>query len=85
MKTINIINYLNELYPNPTCELIYNKDYELLIAIMLSAQTKDKAVNNVTKILFNKYKTIEELNNSNIEDLNRILKPIGNQNKNNKH
>ncbi len=77
----DIINYLDELYPNPNCELNYNKDYELLIAVMLSAQTTDKKVNDVTKILFNKYKTIDSLNNASIDDLINILKPLGNQNK----
>ena len=56
----NIIEYLDELFPNPRCELNYNKDYELLIAIMLSAQTTDKRVNKVTKILFNKYPDVLE-------------------------
>ena len=42
-----IIKYLDELFPNPKCELNYNKDYELLIATMLSAQTTDKRVNIV--------------------------------------
>ena len=45
----NIIDYLDELFPNPRCELNYNKDYELLIAVMLSAQTTDKRVNMVLK------------------------------------
>ena len=39
-----IEEYLDELYPNPKCELNYNKDYELSIAVMLSAQTTDKRV-----------------------------------------
>lgn len=47
-----IIDYLDELIPNARCELEYNKDYELLIAVMLSAQTTDKRVNEVTKVLF---------------------------------
>ena len=47
-----ILNYFDELIPNPVCELNYNKDYELLIAVMLSAQTTDKRVNIVTKKLF---------------------------------
>ena len=52
-KKINcILNYMNELFPNAHCELNYTKDYELLIAIVLSAQTTDKRVNMVTKILF---------------------------------
>ena len=37
-----ILDYLDELYPNPKCELEYTKDYELLIAIVMSAQTTDK-------------------------------------------
>ena len=81
LKTNNILSYLDELYPNPKCELDYNKDYELLIAIVLSAQTTDKRVNKVTKILFNKYKTLDELNNANIEDISNIIKEIGTYNK----
>ena len=51
--TINRIEeYLDEIIPNPKCELNYNKDYELLIATMLSAQTTDKKVNQVTEILY---------------------------------
>ena len=57
----NIIEYLDELFPNPRCELNYNKDYELLIAVMLSAQTTDKRVNMVTDILFKKYDSLEKL------------------------
>ena len=54
-----VLNYLDELYPDARCELNYNKDYELLIATLLSAQTTDKRVNKVTKVLFNKYKRIK--------------------------
>ena len=76
-----IINYLDELIPNPKCELNYNKDYELLIATMLSAQTTDKRVNMVTSILFKKYDSLEKLRNSNIDDIIKIIKPIGTFNK----
>lgn len=72
-----ILNYLDELYPNAYCELNYTKDYELLIAIVLSAQTTDKRVNKVTPVLFNKYKTLEELANANLEDVENIIKEIG--------
>lgn len=72
-----ILNYLDELYPNAHCELEYTKDYELLISIVLSAQTTDKRVNKVTKVLFNKYKTLEELKDANIEDIENIIKEIG--------
>ncbi len=76
-----IINYLDELFPNPSCELNYNKDYELLIAVMLSAQTTDKRVNMVTDVLFKKYDTIEKLSTANIEDVIDVIKPIGTFNK----
>lgn len=70
-------NYLDELYPNPRCELNYQKDYELLIAVVLSAQTTDKRVNSVTPILFEKYNTLEKLSVANLEDIETIIKPIG--------
>ena len=60
---------MDELFPNPRCELNYNKDYELLIAVMLSAQTKDSRVNMVTEVLFKKYDTLEKLSNANIDDI----------------
>lgn len=76
-----ILDYLDELYPNSKCELNYNKDYELVIATMLSAQTTDKRVNQVTKILFEKYPSLETLSNADIEDVKRIIRPIGTYNK----
>ena len=76
-----IENYLEELYPNPKCELNYNKDYELLIAVVLSAQTTDKRVNTVTPILFNKYPTLKDLKKANIEDIKKIIRSIGTFNK----
>lgn len=74
---INIINYLDELIPEPKGELNYNKDYELLLAVMLSAQTTDKRVNIVTKDLFSKYDTIDKLANASLDDLEKIIKPLG--------
>ena len=72
-----ISKYLDELFPNPKCELIYHNDYELLIAIVLSAQTTDKRVDMVTPILFSKYPTLEKLSEAPIDLLEEILKPIG--------
>ena len=79
MKTdINrLLSYLDELFPLAKCELFYSKDYELVIAVMLSAQTTDKSVNAVTPILFNKYPSLDALNNASLEDIEEILKPIG--------
>lgn len=72
-----ITNYLDELYPNPRCELNYNKDYELLIAVVLSAQTTDKRVNKVTEVLFKKYPSLEALKDANVKDIEDIIKEIG--------
>lgn len=79
MNKINtelIINYLDELIPNPQCELIYNKDYELLIATVLSAQSTDKRVNLVTKELFYKY-DLNALKDIDIKELENIIRPVG--------
>lgn len=79
--TSDIINFLNELFIDPKCELNYNTDYELLIATMLSAQTTDKRVNQVTEILFTKYKNLKELSEANLDDVIKIVKPLGTYNK----
>lgn len=76
-----IINYLDELFPNPHCGLNYSKDYELLLAVMMSAQTTDKRVNMVTEILFKKYDTLEKISNADINDIIDIIRPIGTFNK----
>lgn len=76
-----IIAYLDEIIPNPNCELEYTKDYELLIATMLSAQTTDKRVNSVTRILFKKYPDLKSLSNADLEDLKKIIRPLGTFNK----
>lgn len=81
-KRIKLIeDYLDCLYPNPRCELNYTKDYELLIAVMLSAQATDKSVNLVTKVLFDKYQTLEELKDAKLEDIIDIIRPIGTYNR----
>lgn len=77
MQTNRILEYFDTLIPNPHCELIYHKDYELLIAVMLSAQTTDKRVNSVTEILFKKYPNLKALEEAKIEDIMEIIKPIG--------
>ena len=56
MMINKIIDYLDYLFPNPKCELEYNKDYELLLAIVMSAQTTDKRVNMVNRVFNNSYK-----------------------------
>ena len=72
-----VLDYLDELYPNPKCELEYNKDYELLIAIVLSAQTTDKRVNKVNKVLFSKYPDLVSLSKATVNDIGNIIREIG--------
>lgn len=72
-----IKEYFNELYENATCELKYTKDYELLLSVMLSAQTTDKSVNIVTEKLYEKYDTLEKLNNLTIPEIESYIRRIG--------
>lgn len=82
MSNITLIeDYLDELFPDPKCELIYHNDYQLLIAIMLSAQSTDKRVNSVTPILFSKYKNLKELSEAKIDDLESIIHSVGSYHK----
>ena len=76
MMMNNILEKLDIMIPNPRCELEYHKDYELLIATVLSAQCTDARVNMVTKELFAKY-DIFSLATADIEDIKKIIKPVG--------
>lgn len=80
MKIDDILNNLDIMIPNPKCELKYNKDYELLIATVLSAQCTDARVNKVTKVLFEQY-DILSLSNANIKDIEKIIFSCGNYRK----
>lgn len=78
MKIINdILEYLDELYPDARCELLYDNDWQLLLAIVLSAQATDKGVNKVTRKLFSKYKSLYELSMANVSDIEDIIHEIG--------
>ena len=77
MMINEIIDYLDYLFPNPKCELEYSKDYELLLAIVMSAQTTDKRVNMVNRVLFGKYDSLEKLSKADIKDIESIIRPIG--------
>ena len=77
IKPETLFEYLDEKYPDAHCELNYAKDYELLIAVMLSAQTTDKSVNQATKVLFSTYKTVEELAKADVSDVAFIIRHLG--------
>ncbi len=72
-----IEDYLDELFPNPQCELVYHSDYELLISIVLSAQSTDKRVNQVTPVLFHQYPSLEALKEASVVDLEKIIRTVG--------
>ena len=72
-----ILEEIEVLYPNAGCELIYHNIFELLIAVMLSAQTTDKSVNVVTPSLFEKYPNAYLLSKAEYEDVKEVIKRIG--------
>ena len=71
-----IRNNLDIMFPHPLCELNYTKDYELLIATVLSAQSTDKSVNIATAVLFGKY-NIFDLVNVPTKEIENIIKKVG--------
>ena len=76
-KTKFIISELEKLYPGATCSLIYTKPYELLIATRLSAQCTDARVNIVTKVLFERFPTLEAMAEAEVSEIEEIVKPCG--------
>ncbi len=76
-KITHILNYIDSLFPDAKCELFYNNDYELAIAVMLSAQTTDKSVNLVTKPLFSQCNSLEKLDSLSLEEVENAIKSLG--------
>ena len=72
------------MVPDVYCPLKYNKDYELLIAVLLSAQCTDDRVNKVTSVLFSKY-DIFKLASADEKTIEDIIRPCGNQVKKSKY
>ncbi|MCX8163651.1 MAG: endonuclease III [Candidatus Micrarchaeota archaeon] len=72
-----IIKSLKKIYKNSKTKLKYRGTFQLLIAVILSAQTTDEQVNKVTKILFRKYPTAFKLAHASKKDIEKIIKPTG--------
>ncbi|OHE35709.1 MAG: endonuclease III [Tenericutes bacterium GWE2_38_8] len=72
-----ILDVLESMFPDAHVELNHQNNFELLIAVVLSAQTTDISVNKITKPLFQKYPTAFELSKALIEDIESIIKTIG--------
>lgn len=76
-KIDTILDAFDQMYPDAYCELNFSNELELLIAVLLSAQTSDKSVNKLTKHLFSKYKNINDYINTDLKELENDLKVIG--------
>lgn len=75
-KGTAVVEILKKHYPD-TCSLVAQKDYELLFATRLSAQCTDARVNIVTKVLFERFPTLESIAEADLEELCEIVKPCG--------
>lgn len=77
MKVDEILNILQHEFPDAKAELDYRTPFELLIAVTLSAQTTDIAVNKITPKLFESYPSIQALADADLRDVEEHLKSIG--------
>ncbi len=71
------VEALKKAYPEAICSLVYSDPLQLLIATRLSAQCTDARVNLVTPELFGKYKSLDDLANAEVEDVERIIRSCG--------
>src|SRR5919205_4644981 len=71
-----VIDYFQEVQPEVETELVFNNTYQLLVAVILSAQCTDKRVNMTTPALFQKYPDIEALSKATYEEVFEIIKSI---------
>jgi endonuclease-3 len=76
-KAYAIFDILDDLYPHARAELDFSNPFELLIATVLSAQTRDTRVNHITPDLFREYPTPEKLAQAEQEDIEKIIKSLG--------
>ena len=75
-KALKIAQALKKAYPEPKTELTHKNEYELAVAVMLSAQTTDKKVNQVTPDLFKKYPNWESLANANVSEVGQLIRQV---------
>ena len=77
MKNKEFLDELDKIIPEPKCELEYKTPYELLVAVILSAQCTDKRVVMVTRELFKEYDTPEKMLNLTLEELEQKIHSCG--------
>lgn len=71
-----LLSLLAEAYPEAASELVFTNDYQLVVAVVLSAQCTDKKVNEVTAVLFKKYPSFQKLASGTLEDIEAIIRPV---------
>lgn len=76
-QALEVLTYFEELYPNAQCELVHADAYQLLVAVMLSAQTTDKKVNQVMPDLVKKFPTITAMADADLADIENSIRSIG--------
>ena len=76
-ELIELIEILKQTYPNAKCSLNFENEFELLIAVMLSAQCTDERVNKTLPSIFYKYKTPNDFANISIDELETLIHPCG--------
>lgn len=76
-QSVELINVLKKTYPDATCSLDFTTPFELVVAVMLSAQCTDERVNKTTPQLFKECKTIEDFANIDIKKLENLIHPCG--------
>lgn len=76
-QAIEIIEIMKKMYPDATCSLDFHTPFQMVIAVMLSAQCTDERVNKTTPYLFEKYGTPEKMAIADIKDLEKIVHPCG--------
>lgn len=80
-----VIDYFQEYMPEPETELLYDNPYQLLVAVILSAQCTDKRVNLTTPAIFDQYPDIEAMSKATAEDIFPLIKSISYPNNKSKH
>ena len=80
-----IIDYFSKHQPDASTELHYEDPYQLLVAVILSAQCTDKRVNMVTPALFEAYPTVESMKDASIEEIFSFIKSVSYPNNKSKH
>ena len=76
-RLMHALGVMDSMFPNAKAELNHQSAYELTVAVMLSAQTTDIAVNKVTPALFKAYPTVFELSKAQSEDIEPYIRTIG--------